>query len=203
MILGITGGIGSGKSMVANCFARLGAAVVSADALAREVVLPGSPVLQQLIKRFGTEIIDPDGALDRRALAAVIFSDPEARRDLNRIIHPAIGALAERRLRQFDAASPLVVYEAPLLFEAGAEGRVDAVLVVRIEPQQQLQRLMTRDGLNETEARNRIEAQMPQVEKLARADYVIDNSGTPEETEAQVMDLFPRLSRGRVPPDHR
>lgn len=198
MILGVTGGIASGKSTVTKIFRSLGAAVVSADGLAREAVRPGSATLRQLVERFGRDILLADGTLDRKTLARTIFADPRARAALNRITHPAIAALADRRLRELDRqGAPLVVYEAPLLFEAGAEGRVDAVLVVRVEERLQLQRLMERDGLGEGEARARIAAQMPQEEKAARADFVIDNSGSPVETEARVRELFRRLT---VPP---
>jgi dephospho-CoA kinase len=203
MILGITGSIACGKSIVARLFGELGAAVVSADELARDVIAPGSPLLAELRERFGPVIVEPNGTVDRKALAAMIFSDHAARRDLNRIMHPAIAALAEARLKQLSRARSLVVYEAPLLFEAGAEGRVDAVLVVRIEPQRQLERLMARDGVSEAEARSRIAAQMPQDEKIARADFVIDNSGSLEGTQAQVRDLFACLRARPSPPDRQ
>lgn len=195
LILGITGNIASGKSTIAGRFAQLGAALVDADQLARDVVAPGSPVLQQLVEHFGSDILRPDGQLDRERLGSIIFADPAARQELNRIMHPAIGELAVERLRQLKnkADIPLVVYEAPLLFEAGAEGRVDKVLVVKIDPQVQLQRLMRRDMIDEQVARQKINAQMPQAEKLTRADYVIDNSGTVEEALRQVDELWGTL----------
>jgi len=195
MILGVTGGIASGKSTVTEIFRSLGAAVVSADELAREAVRPGSEALRKLVERFGRQILLADGTLDRKALAARIFADPRQREDLNRITHPAVAALAEERLGALAARGEgLIVYEAPLLFEAGAERRVDAVLVVRIDPLLQLSRLREREGIGEDEARARIAAQMPQEEKVARADYVIDNSGSADETEAQVRELFRRLT---------
>ncbi len=195
LILGVTGNIASGKSLVAGALAKKGAALVDADQLAREVVAPGSPVLQQLVTRFGKEILLPGGALDRDRLGEIIFADASAREALNRIIHPAIAELAVARLRRLkqDPRVPLVVYEAPLLFEAGAEGRVDRVLVVQIDPQIQLQRLMARDQLDEAAARQRIAAQLSQEEKLARADYTIDNSGSIEETLQQVASLWQQL----------
>lgn len=200
MILGITGGIASGKTLATRIFRQLGAVVVSADDLAREVVAPGSPTLARLAERFGAGILLPDGALDRAALAALIFSDPAARADLNAITHPAIAALAVARLRESAAQErPLIVYEAPLLYEAGAEGRVDAVLVVTVSEENQVQRLMARDGLTRRAALERIAAQMPQAEKAARADFVIDNDGTPEELEAAVGELFRRLSCVKTP----
>jgi dephospho-CoA kinase len=200
MILGVTGGIASGKSTVTEIFRSLGAAVVSADELAREAVRPGSETLRRLVERFGRQILLPDGTLDRKTLAARILADPRQREDLNRITHPAVAALSVERLAQLVARGErLIVYEAPLLFEAGAERRVDAVVVVRIDPLLQLQRLRERDGIGEKEARDRIAAQMSQEEKVGRADYVIDNSGSPEETEAQVRNLFRRLTHSRSP----
>lgn len=195
LILGITGNIASGKSTIAKAFAKLGAALVDADQLARDVVAPGSPTLQRLVERFGAEILLDNGQLDREFLGRLVFADSAARQDLNRIMHPAIGQLAIERLEtlKHKPGIPLVVYEAPLLFEAGAEGRVDQVLVVKIDRQIQLQRLMQRDGLDETAALQRLAAQMPQGEKLARADYVIDNSGTVEEALDQVELLWSRL----------
>lgn len=191
-VLGITGNIACGKSTIARAFAERGAALVDADQLAREVVAPGSPVLQQLVERFGAGILLADGRLNRDRLGEIIFADPRARQDLNRITHPAIGRLAVERLQSLKQQPkvPLVVYEAPLLFEAGAEGRVDKVLVVSIDPLVQLERLMARDGLDETAARQRIKAQMPQQEKLARADYILDNSGSLSEALQRVDSLW-------------
>lgn len=194
LILGITGSIASGKSLVAAAFEKHGAALVSADQLARDIVRPGSQVLSQLVEHFGRDVLTDDGELDRERLAQIIFSDEQARDDLNQITHPAIGRLAVERLQEHVAAgTPLVVYEAPLLFEAGAEERVDGVLVVKIDPDIRLQRLMMRDGLNEAEARQRVNVQMSQEEKLARADYVIDNSGDVEATLKQVDRLWQQL----------
>ena len=200
LILGLTGGIASGKSLVAEAFRTLGALVVSADDLAREAVRPGSEPLRQLVDRFGRKILLADGALDRKALAEQIFADDRAREALNRITHPAIAALAEKRLRELaQRGAPLVVYEAPLLFEAGAEKRVDAVLVVSIDERQQRTRLMQRDGLNEEQVQARIASQMPQAEKAAKADYVLENSGSPEATVEQVRRLFQKLVAPAAP----
>lgn len=193
MILGVTGGIATGKSTVTRALAELGAAVVSADEVARDVVRPG-PVLEQLVKRFGTRILLPDGTLDRRTLGDIVFADAAARADLNGIMHPAIIAEVERRLAELTRRQvPLIVYEAPLLFEAGGEKRVDAVLVVLADPPGQLARLVARDGRGEADARARIAAQLPLADKVARADYLIDNSGSPEETSAQVNALYRHL----------
>lgn len=195
LLLGITGNIASGKSLIAAEFARKGAALVDADQLAREIVAPGSPVLQRLVRQFGAKILLPDGALHRARLGQLMFADPAAREALNRITHPAIAALATERLRQLKQTPglPLVVYEAALLFEAGADARVDKVLMVKIDPEVQLQRLMARDGLDERTARQRIAAQVPQQQKLSRADYVIDNSATVAATLRQVELLWQQL----------
>jgi dephospho-CoA kinase len=194
LVLGVTGGIASGKSSVAAMFAELGARVISADQLAREAVAPGSPALMELVAAFGPTILTPHGELDRELLGRTVFADAAARARLNAITHPAIALLAEARLHESrSAGGPLVIYEAPLLFEAGAGKRVDAVLVVAIDPAVQEQRLVERDRLPPGEIRPRIDAQWPQAEKVARADFVIDNSGSPEETRRQVANLYRQL----------
>ncbi len=196
MVLGLTGGIASGKSTVAGCFAELGAAVVSADMLAREVVNPGSPVLEELVNVFGQRILTEQGSLDRVALAKQVFADPAARLRLEKITHPAIAHLSECRLAELRRAPlSLIVYEAPLLFEAGAERRVDQVLVVLVEPQVQLERLRLRDGLSEEEAGRRIAAQWSQSDKVKRADFVIDNSGSPQQTRDMITALYKHIVR--------
>ncbi len=195
MVLGVTGGIATGKSSVADMFGELGAVVVSADELARQAVAPGTDALHSLVDRFGREILAGDGSLDRAALAAVVFNDDAARAELNRITHPAIARLAEQRLAGLRGEGhALIVYEAPLLFEAGAEARVDRVLVVTAAPALQLQRLMARDDIGRDEALAKIAAQMPLPDKVARADYVIDNSGSMAETKAEVELLFKDLA---------
>ncbi|WP_298039841.1 dephospho-CoA kinase [uncultured Desulfuromonas sp.] len=194
MILGITGGIASGKSTVTDVFRSLGAAVVSADELSREVVRPGTPTLERIVQAFGPGILRSDGTLDRKALGEIVFSDPAMRERLNAITHPAIAARAEERLRSLVLEGErLIVYEAPLLFEAGAEKRVDEVLVVTVDEPTQLERLMARDGIGEAEARGRVAAQMPQAEKASRADFVIDNSGDRQAAAEEVKALFRRL----------
>ena len=195
LILGVTGNIACGKSSVVALLERKGAAVLSADQLAREVVAPGTALLQQLVQTFGTRILASDGRLDREILARLVFAEAGARQRLNALMHPAIGQLAEKRLAELSATGvPLIVYEAPLLFEAGAEKRVDRVLVVTIDSSEQLRRLVLRDGLEADEARRRMAAQMAQEEKVARADYLIDNSGSPVELEAKVDQLWKRLT---------
>ncbi len=195
MILGITGNIASGKSTAGSFFEQQGAIRICADELAREVVAPGSLGLRAVIERFGAELLDEGGALNRQMLASIVFADPEARRDLEAITHPAIAALSRQRLAAArHCGASLVVYEAPLLFEAGAQDRVDRVLVVSVDSQVQLSRLMARDGFTRTEALQRIEAQMPQDEKVSRADYLIDNSGSKEQFVEQLRALWRRLA---------
>jgi dephospho-CoA kinase len=196
MILGLTGGIASGKSSVADMFVECGAILVSADLLAREVVNPGSPTLVKLVEVFGEEILTQAGSLNRQALAQRIFADPGARRRLESITHPAIAHLAECRLAALKAAPhDLIVYEAPLLFEAGAEGRVDLALVVVVDPAIQLARLQQRDRLSAAEAQQRIASQWPQADKVQRADFVIDNSGPLAQTRSMVDALYHYLTR--------
>jgi dephospho-CoA kinase len=191
MVLGLTGGIASGKSSVADMFAECGATLVSADMLAREVVNPGSPTLALLVEAFGLEILTSGGSLNREVMAQKVFADPLARHRLEAITHPAIAHLAECRLAELkNSPCDLIVYEAPLLFEAGAESRVDRILVVVIDPDLQVARLLTRDAINEAEARQRVASQWPQADKVQRADFVIDNSGSLEQTHHAVTSLY-------------
>jgi len=195
LILGVTGSIASGKSLVAELLRQKGAVVLSADQLAREVVAPGSKTLAALVERFGPQILTTTGALDRERLGCLVFADVEARKNLNELMHPAIAQLAEERLAEMtQTGAPLVVYEAPLLYEAGAEQRVDKVLVVTAAPEVQLERLLQRDRLDVNAAQQRIAAQMPQAEKAARADYRIDNSVGLLELELLVDQLWVELT---------
>ncbi|OEU53238.1 MAG: dephospho-CoA kinase [Desulfuromonadales bacterium C00003096] len=201
MILGVTGGIASGKTTVAQAFQGLGAVVVSADLLAREVVHPGGKTLQQIADQFGCQVLHQDGTLNRQLMAEMIFKDDQARRELNNITHPAIADLARTRLREAEqGGASLVIYDAPLLFEVGADRQVDKVLVVKVDAEVQLARLMARDGIDRRQALARVAAQMPQEEKIARADFVIDNSGTAKETQGQVRSLMVRLSHSAGAP---
>lgn len=207
MVVGVTGGIATGKSAVVEQFRQLGAAVISADELAREIVRPGEDALARLVERFGPGILLSDGNLDRKALAELIFADPEARRDLNRITHPAIARLSAARIASLQRqGAMLIIYEAPLLFEAGAENRVERIVVVTAPAEVQRQRLMARDGLDERAAQARIEAQMPLADKVRRADFVVDNAGTVDDLAVKVRDLYDRLlelarNRPDVPPE--
>ena len=199
MVLGVTGGIASGKSTVVAMLQRLGAQIVSADQLSRELVEPGSSALSALMKRFGGTILNADGTLNRQQLGTIVFADEEARHDLEAILHPAIAELSQQRLRQAAeqvGQDGLVVYEAPLLYEAGAEGRVDKVLSIVVDDQVQLRRLMGRDNSDADVAQQRIDAQMPQGEKARRADYIIDNSAGLEQLQRQVEELYGQLLAG-------
>ncbi|MCK4501495.1 MAG: dephospho-CoA kinase, partial [Desulfuromonadales bacterium] len=171
MILGVTGNIASGKSTVAKELARRGAVVVDADQLAREVVEAGSAALEKLVAVFGAEVLQSDGQLDRERLGQMVFADVKVRTMLNNIVHPEIARKSVQRLQELkqQGDSPLIVYEAPLLFEVGAESRVDKVLVVKIAPAEQLKRLQQRDGLDTGAAQQRMAAQMTQQQKIDRA----------------------------------
>lgn len=192
MLIGLTGGIASGKSAVAERLAELGAVIVDADVLAREVVDPGTPGLAAIERRFGPDVLRTDGRLDRAALGAIVFDDPEARRDLEAIVHPAVRARAAQLTR---AAPPdaVVVQVIPLLVETGQQKAFDRVVAVDVDPEVQLQRLVRRSGLPVDQARARINAQATREQRLAAADDVIDNNGTVEQLRAAVDRLWARL----------
>ena len=196
IVLGITGGIACGKSLISRFFQDLGAAVLSADEFAREAVRPGEDAFQQLVAHFGEEILTAEGTIDRSRLARKIFLAPAERHKLNHITHPAIGHLADQRISELQQRPevPLIIYEAPLLFEAKGEERVDLILVVASTPERQLERLMRRDNLSREEALQRISAQMPLAEKISRADILIENNGPPEETQKLIGRIYAQLT---------
>jgi dephospho-CoA kinase len=182
--IGLTGGIGSGKSTVSALLAERGAVVVDADKIAREVVAPGTPGLAQVVDAFGNAVLAPDGSLDRPALAAIVFSDPEARARLDGIVHPLVRA----RAGELAAAAPegsVVVNDVPLLVETGQAGSYDLVLVVEADPATRVERLVRR-GLTADDARARIASQATDEQRRAVADVVLDNSGTQEQLAEQV-----------------
>ena len=186
-IIGLTGGIATGKSSVARIMEALGGVIVDADQLAREAVSPGEPAYLSIVAEFGEGIVNPDRTINRQALGKIVFADPAARRRLERITHPAIALLAEQRLEACrKAGTQVVVYMAPLLIEAGVTSRVDEIWVVYADWETQVARLILRDGISRDEALQRLAAQMPMEEKRTYGRIVIDNSGTPEETERQV-----------------
>lgn len=182
-VIGLTGGIATGKSAVALFFTEHGVPVIDADHLAREAVLPGSPALEQIISLFGREVVTHNGELDRKRLGTLIFADPGKRRQLEGILHPEIQKLAEERIALAAAAGhQRLIYMAPLLIEAGATGRVDDIWVVTVRPDIQLGRLMLRDGMSREQAQRMIDSQMTLSEKERYGSVIIDNSGTEAET---------------------
>lgn len=193
-VLGLTGGIGSGKSTVAGMLADLGARVIDADVLAREAVAPGTPGLEAIRARFGEGVLDPGGALDRRALGRLVFEDPAARADLERIVHPRVAGLAADQIRRAeDEGAPLAVYDVPLLYENGLERSLPEVCVVWASRPTRLARIAARDPLTPGEIEARMAAQMPLEEKVRRADHVIDNDGDLASTRAAVASLYAAL----------
>jgi len=189
-VLGLTGGIGSGKSMVAQMFARLGAVVIDADQLARELVEPGQPALQEIAATFGPDVLLPDGRLDRPTLAGIIFADPAERAKLDAITHPRIRARMDEEIKVRRSEPGVLIADIPLLYENDRMQTVEKVIVVWVDPKTQLQRIRQRDGLSADAARQRIAAQMPLDAKRARADHVIDNSGSREDTRRQVEAIY-------------
>ena len=189
-VVGLTGGIASGKSTVGRMLEDLGAAVVDADQLAREVVEPGTPGLQEVVAAFGRDVLDGEGRLARGRLGERIFADPGERRRLERILHPRIAELARQRLAA--VRGRLAVYQAPLIFETGREGEFQGVLLVDCDPELQLARLRVRDRLEEADARARLAAQLPAAERRRRATWVVDNSGSLDDTRAQLLRLWER-----------
>lgn len=192
MRVGLTGGIGSGKSAVSSLLAELGATVVDADLLAREAVAPGSPGLAEIAAEFGDDVVGPDGSLDRPAMAAVVFSDPTARQRLEAIVHPRVRARAAEIEAAALAADPsaVVVHDVPLLVETGQQDSYDVVLVVDVPRDLQVARLVSARGMDEAEARSRIAAQADRDARLAAADVVIDNSGTLDDLARRVQQVW-------------
>ncbi len=195
VVVGLTGGIGSGKSTVARFFSdELGVPVVDADRIAREVVAPGTPGLAAVVEAFGEGILGPDGALDRAKLGEVVFADEAARRRLESILHPLIGATSMERLAGYAGEGhPYALYEAALLVETGRHETFAALVVVAVDEATQVARVMARDGLDEAAARARLASQLPLADKAAAADYVIDNGGPLEETFAQAREVHAAL----------
>lgn len=187
LVIGLTGGIASGKSTVTRMLRELGAPVIDADAIVREVQEPGTPVTAAIAREFGPGVIRPDGSLDRAALGATVFADPARRKALEAIVHPAVLQRMAAEVERYRAERrPAVVLDVPLLLEGGIERTVDRVWVVYIDRETQRARLMARDALSPAQAEQRIGAQMSLDEKRKRADLVIDNRGTEAETRRQV-----------------
>lgn len=203
LMVGLSGGIGSGKSSVSRLLAALGARVIDADAIVHELQVPGSPMLAEIAAAFGPEVIGPGGGLERAALGAIVFRDAAARARLGAIVHPGVGAEIARRVALARSQGVAVlVLDIPLLFEgrkagtgSGAKLEFDATVVVWAPEEAQVARQIARDGCTRETALDRIRAQLPLHEKRALADFVIDNSGTPEQTERQVRELWQTLER--------
>lgn len=190
--VGLTGGIGSGKSEVSRRLAAYGAVVIDADKLAREVVEPGTPGLAAVVAEFGEEMLRPDGTLNRERLGSVVFADEDRRKALNGIVHPLVG---ERTKELMDAAEQgsIVVYDVPLLTEGGLASMYDVVVVVDVPPETQLDRLVRQRGMTAEDARARISAQATREERRAIASVIIDNSGSLDDLDAQVAELWTEL----------
>ncbi len=197
LIVGLTGGIASGKTVVSQILGEEGAHIIDADQLARELVHPHTPAWEELRKVFGEGILEKDGFIDRKALAEQVFSDPEQRNRLNRILHPRIKEEIDRRVREIGQTEPdaIIVIDAPLLIETGSHLHMDVVIVVSATESQQIERLKARSGTTEEEARRIIASQMLLKEKLKVADIVISNKGTLEETKRKSQEVYRELKQ--------
>jgi dephospho-CoA kinase len=198
--VGLTGGIGSGKSEVARRLAAHGAVIIDADVAAREVVAPGTPGLAQIAEAFGSGVLGPDGALDRERLGTIIFRDPAQRAKLNAIVHPLVGEWMRAAERAAAAADPapdglIVVHDVPLLAENRRAGDFDLVIVVDVPPELQVERLVSQRGMTPDQARARMAAQAGRPQRLAVADLVIDNSGSLDDLDRRVTGVWADLQR--------
>jgi dephospho-CoA kinase len=193
--VGLTGGIASGKSTVSELFASLGAEILDADEVAREVLLPGQPAWKRLRQAFGQEFFRPDGTVKRKKLRKLVFADPEKRTQLNAIVHPEVMREIHRRAETLSSSTEagVLLVDVPLLLEVGLANRFDQVVVVYASENLQIDRLMQRDGISEEEAKQALKAQMALSNKVEQADYVIDNSGSEEDTQAQVQKVWQEL----------
>jgi dephospho-CoA kinase len=194
--IAITGGAGSGKSTVARMLGELGAAVLDADAAAREAVAVGTPAWRELRRAFGEEYFHPDGALNRAKVAQLVFADPEARSRLNAVVHPRIAEIIQARMQELARqGTQLIMVEVPLLFETGLDRAYDYVITVYVDPADQVRRLAERDGRSAAEIEGILKAQWPLAEKAARADFVVDNRGTLRDTRKQVEKIYAELQK--------
>ncbi len=200
VVVGLTGGICSGKSTVAAMFQRLGATVIDADQVAHELVEPDRPLFEAVVSAFGREVIGTDGRIDRRRLGALVFADPEARRRLEELLHPPIIRECERRIRQAEVSgSTVCLVDAALLIESGWYTRCDEVILIEASEAVRLDRLVRSRGLSRDDAMLRIRSQMAQQEKRRHADFIIRNDGSREETERQVRTVWEQLAARRSP----
>jgi dephospho-CoA kinase len=194
--IALTGGIATGKSYVASRLRARGVPVIDADVLAREAVAPGSEGLKAVVKRFGPEVLTPDGGLDRARLGAIVFRDKQARTDLEAIIHPFVRRRIEEFFEALPPEQPFGVADIPLLYETGRQRQFDKVIVVATSPETQIARIASRDRLAREEAERRVAAQLPIDAKVTLADYVIRTDGTHEETDKHVEALLEQLRSG-------
>ena len=190
LVIGLTGGIGSGKSTVSALLAAKGAVVVDADAIVRDVQRPGTPVFDAMVERFGPGVVAADGTLDRAAVADVVFTDPAALADLNAIVHPAVGAEIMTRMEALGATDEVVVLDVPLLVESKNAYPVAGLVVVDVDPEVAVRRLVEHRAMREDDVRARMSRQATREQRLARADRVIDNSGSVDDLPAQVDDVW-------------
>lgn len=194
--IAITGGAGSGKSTVARLFGELGVAVLDADAAAKDAVAVGTPAYVELRRLFGAEFFTPDGELNRARVAQLVFTDPAARKRLNDIVHPRVARELQERLKGLEQqGADLVLVEVPLLYEAGLESAYDRVIVVYVDPEDQIRRLKDRDGRGSAEIEGILKAQWPLADKAARADLVVDNRGSLAETRKRVQEIWAELQK--------
>jgi dephospho-CoA kinase len=193
-VIGLTGGIASGKSEVSRILRERGLPVIDVDGVAHEILATDEGIKRKVAAAFGPEVLTADGAIDRTRLGTLIFRDAERRRDLERILHPMIGTVLRQRTQEAD---DIVVLDMPLLIELGEHELVDLVVVVYATREHQIQRLMERDGLTREEAMQRIETQLPLDEKVIHADYVINNNGSLQDTEEQVLRLYQALRENK------
>lgn len=196
ILVGLTGGVATGKSTVAKMFKQCGAAVINADLLARQVVEPGKPAWRAIVKLFGKTVLNQDRSLDRQALGSIIFHNPKKRRQLERIIHPRVAREQARLTKAITRKDPnaVVIYEVPLLFEAGVDKRVDKIIVVTADRNIQIVRLKKRNGLSRAEAIRRIRSQMPLAKKTQQADHLLNGTLPRPSLRRQVGQLFRSLS---------
>ncbi len=193
-MIGLTGGIASGKTTVGRMLRDLGAPVVDADLIARQVVEPGTPGYADVVREFGPEVVLPDGQLDRKRLGEIVFADKARRRILEAITHPRIAIAAQAETARHAAAGePVVIYEAALIVENRIHEALAGLIVVKAHPEQQVERAMKRDGIPEEQARARVASQLPLARKLEVATHIVDNTGTLDETRAQVARLWSEL----------
>lgn len=203
MLIGLTGGIASGKSTVSHLLQQKGLPIVDADAVAREVVTPGSAVLRDIVAHFGANILLPDGMLDRKKLRQEIFSQPEQKKQLDDILLPRIIERRNQRIAELQEYSPHVVYDAALLIESGSYAQMDIVVVVYCKTQIQVERLMRRDGVTAQAAMEAIRSQMPLRSRVRYADYILDNSQERSVLEAKVDEFYKNLVSGKLRPRER